>query len=96
MYELGELVKIRNDLIGGKDYYSKASPRESLYFNSEMNIYKGSIRRVIDIPFRFGKMPIYILSGDDGIDKWAWSDEMLLPVTKETIQYYLRRRKNAD
>lgn len=65
-YKVGDKVKIREDLIFGKEYGYN-------FYKNEMAKYKGKTTFITDIYATF-----YELDIDKGV--WGWSDEMLEPI----------------
>ena len=70
-YKVGDKVKIREDLIIGKEY------DDDTFFNDEMSQYKGKIAVITDIAIAENYYEIDLDNGE-----WAWIDEMFEDVVE--------------
>ena len=70
-FNVGDKVKIREDLIPGTDY-----GRE--WFSSEMEKYKGKIGIIKNLLHKTGVYDVLIDNDIESLD-WLWTDEMLEP-----------------
>lgn len=66
MFKVGDVVKVRTDLIPGNTY--------GVYFSSPMIVYRNRVARITGIV----RGEYYRLDVDSG--EWLWADEMLLPM----------------
>lgn len=76
LYEIGDLVKVRDDINHSKKYYMRSGPRAghepgTVY---EIEKYKGSVHKIIS--YELGCYKI-----DNDPDHLYWSDEMFEPVS---------------
>ena len=70
-YNVGDRVRVRSDLVGGKIY-------DGVYMNSEMKIYRGNVFEICGVHDN-----VYQLEGCRWLETgalWDWSDEMLEPL----------------
>jgi hypothetical protein len=70
-YNVGDKVRVRSDLLGGKTY-------GGVYMNPEMEIYRGCVFSVLR-PSGFGCKLADCIDNETAV-AWDWSDEMLEPV----------------
>ena len=89
-YKVGDVVRIRTDLLGDYSYSDEDFPRLRLLCNHSMASMGGQIKKIKEVIMQSSRYPrMYIFEGGDG---WHWSKEMIQPC-KNTISYYLNRRE---
>lgn len=84
-YKVGDIVKIRKDLINGKDYYMKNHYYSTIFIN-EMDKYLGLYTNIISVDKRGYKV------GIDSYYSYTWTDEMFEDTTSESI--HITRKDN--
>lgn len=81
MFEVGDLVMVRKDLISGRHYPYELDHRvdriNGLYFAMEMNKFRGEICKVTRILYR-GSYKQYNLSIGEEERDWVFNDGMLI------------------
>lgn len=75
LYEIGDLVKVRDDINSSKEYYMRSGPRAGCEPSTVYNIekYKGSVHEIISYERGYYKI-------DNDPDCLLWSDEMFEPM----------------
>lgn len=71
LYEIGDLVKVRDDINPSRKYYMRSGPRAGCEPGTVSHIekYKGSVHKIISYELGYYKI-------DDDFDHLYWSDEM--------------------
>lgn len=77
-YKVGDIVTIRLDLVGGKDYIDESG--EETYCNTSMEQFAGKKAKVVRVDNN-----TYNVEVSGSRTHWVWSDSMLqdAPVTEE-------------
>lgn len=76
LYEIGDLVKVRDDINSIRKYYMRSGPRAGCEPGTVPHIekYKGSVHEIISYERGFYKI-------DNDPDHLFWSDEMFEPMS---------------
>ena len=75
-YKVGDVVKVRSDLIAEKRY-------DKIRATIDMLKFKGKIVRILETFNNF-----YYIKEDNG--RWFWNDEMLEPLTEEEVKKHFK------
>ena len=83
-YKSGQEVRVRMDLCADKYYRMQSGLNHtSLYFNSDMEKYRGKVYKIASIHNRDKYYSLETLDGK--YVSWSWCDEMLEPAFTECI-----------